>query len=122
VLEFELELELLLEFGVDGSVVVPAEFPVPVFGLLAGSRFREPLAVFGLVLMLVPVPYSDWLSNEPPRFSLDAQPAATNPANAVNAINFFIITPFDVQSMSSGGASPQSGIHPGSTCRLPLLV
>jgi hypothetical protein len=33
-------------------------------------------------------------SNEPPRFSLEAQPTASNPAIAVNAINFFISTPF----------------------------
>lgn len=38
------------------------------------------------------------MSYEPPRFSREAQPAATNPANANNAINFFIITPFMISS------------------------
>jgi hypothetical protein len=31
----------------------------------------------------------------PPLFSREAHPAATKPAKAINAINFFIIIPFD---------------------------
>jgi hypothetical protein len=57
-LVFEFELGLLLEFGVDWSLVVFVELLVPVFGLLAFSRFSEPLAEFVFIFApeLVPVP------------------------------------------------------------------
>jgi hypothetical protein len=45
---------LLLELGVDWSLVVPVDVPVvPVFGLLPVSRLREPLAepVFPVLLL-----------------------------------------------------------------------
>ena len=102
-----LGLLLLLEFGVEVSdvplvflSVLPLGWVVLPFGL--ALLFKVPLVpvlLFGVVLMLEPVVLvPDWLSNEPPWFSREAQPAANSPAIAVNAINFFILL---VLSMST---------------------
>jgi hypothetical protein len=92
---------LLLEFGVEFSDVLPLVLPFGCVTLLLLS-FKFPLVpvlLFGGVLMLEPlVLVPDWLSNEPPWFSREAQPAANSPAIAVNAINFFILL---VLSMST---------------------
>jgi len=41
-----------------------------------------------------------WFSEVPPRFSREAQPAAKKPTSAINAINFFIINPFDLLQLA----------------------
>ena len=101
----------------DWSLVPPAELPplgaiapptppdvlLPDWPLLL---FRFPPVVLvplllGVVLLfielgvLLPLLKLElFWSYEPPRFSLEAQPTASNPAIAVNAISFFISTPF----------------------------
>jgi hypothetical protein len=64
--------------------------------------FRVPLVpelLLGAGLIVPELPVVPMLLFEssyvPPRFSREAHPAATKPAKAINAINFFIIIPFD---------------------------
>lgn len=67
--------------------------------LPVGTVLLVPELLFGAVLIVpelsvVPMLLFE-LSYVPPRFSREAHPAATRPAKAINAINFFIIIPFD---------------------------
>jgi hypothetical protein len=50
-------------------------------------------------------------SYPPPLFSLEAHPTANNPVIAVNAINFFIITPFSDQPPLNAAALNQAFTH-----------